>query len=466
MTPDRTAAAEALTSQPPPGRPPARGRQEGGGDPFGTLLDQHQARTADAEGQVKESRQDSGGQKPASTDHSPQSTDKDKDKGKDAGKDPSAVVAPTAQVPVIAAVPVTPVLAQPADAVSISQVPGKAVQAVAGKQAPAPLAGTPVAAPVQLAATSTAPVVAGPAVPAQPADAPKAAALQGAQVPVAQQPPVAAVPQPPATPVAGKPATPVGPQPAPAVADKAKAQAPATRDLPPATSPHPAAPAEPKQAQQAVDPAPNPNPKQDTPAGAPAPAPAPAPAVAPHQQPPATSPPPPATAAPQAAPPAQPPTAAAPAPGPAAPPPGTRLEQAVETVHQVIRISQSSGITQARVQLHPEELGSIDIHLRSTPDGVVARVVAHAAQAAAVLRDGGDDLRRQLAAQGINLTHFDVGTAGGDQRGAAFGDGGSQQRGNRSPDAGDAGSGAALADDPDETTTVSLPNGVLVDVLA
>src|SRR3954452_1257287 len=30
---------------------PARGRKEGRGDPFGTLLDQHQARTADAEGQ-------------------------------------------------------------------------------------------------------------------------------------------------------------------------------------------------------------------------------------------------------------------------------------------------------------------------------------------------------------------------------------------------------------------------------
>ena len=138
----------------------------------------------------------------------------------------------------------------------------------------------------------------------------------------------------------------------------------------------------------------------------------------------------------------------------------------METVHQLIRISQSNGITQARVQLHPQELGTIDIHLRSTPDGVVARVVADASQAAAVLRDGGDELRRQLASQGINLTHFDVGTAGGEQRGAAFGNGGSQQRGNRSasnPD--DAGSGAASPETTEETT-IQLPNGVLVDVLA
>jgi flagellar hook-length control protein FliK len=134
----------------------------------------------------------------------------------------------------------------------------------------------------------------------------------------------------------------------------------------------------------------------------------------------------------------------------------------VETVHQVIRISQSNGITQARVQLHPAELGSIDIHLRSTPDGVVARVVADASQAAAVLRDGGDELRRQLASQGINLTQFDVGTAGSEQREAAFGNGGSErhQRDTRAanPD-------NAPTDDPEETT-ITLPNGVLVDVLA
>jgi len=136
----------------------------------------------------------------------------------------------------------------------------------------------------------------------------------------------------------------------------------------------------------------------------------------------------------------------------------------VETVHQVIRISQSGGITQARVQLHPEELGSIDIHLRSTPDGVVARVVADASQAAAVLRDGGDELRRQLASQGINLTHFDVGTAGQERREAAFGNSGSQQRGTRGETPEEADTGTST--DNNDETTITLPNGVLVDVLA
>jgi flagellar hook-length control protein FliK len=450
MTPDRTAATEALTSQPPPGRPPARGRQEGKGDPFGTVLDQHQARTADAEGhEVKsggaesapksDKRTADGARRTAHGAHGTEHTAQD--------SDPQAAAA--VQSSVIAAVPATPVVAQPADGVSISQVAGQVAQATPQQQ---PVA---VAAPVQLAATSTAPVVTGPAVPVKPATpAPQAAAAAAPQAPATPAPVAAAPEQAEAT-----PATPVAPKPAPADAGKAEAKAPAIRDLAPATSPRAAAPAEPKPAQHAADPAPN----QDAPAHAPAPAPTPAPATG-QPQPTQQS----AIGNQQPAPPQAAPAPPAPAPAtpstPAAPAvPGARLEQAVETVHQVIRISQSNGITQARVQLHPEELGSIDIHLRSTPDGVVARVVADASQAAAVLRDGGDELRRQLASQGINLTHFDVGTAGGEQHEAAFGNGGSHGQ-RRDPRA--ANPDNAPIDNTEETTTVALPNGVLVDVLA
>jgi flagellar hook-length control protein FliK len=205
---------------------------------------------------------------------------------------------------------------------------------------------------------------------------------------------------------------------------------------------------------------------QDTPANTPTPAPAaPAQVEAPNPQSPIPNP---AAPSPQAAPvtaPAQTAAAQAPAPAPAAPVPGARLAQAVETVHQVIRISQSGGITQARVQLHPEELGQINIHLRSTPDGVVARVMADASQAAAVLRDGGDELRRQLASQGINLTHLDVGTTGQEQREATFGNGGQQQRGTRGNSSEDPTPDTQDPTTADETT-IALPNGVLVDVLA
>ena len=82
-----------------------------------------------------------------------------------------------------------------------------------------------------------------------------------------------------------------------------------------------------------------------------------------------------------------------------------------------------------------------------------------------VLRDGGDELHRQLAQQDINLTHFDVGTAGQEQRGAAFGNGGSQQRSSHGNNAENPAPDTQHPTPVDETT-IALPNGVLVDVLA
>ncbi len=494
MTPDRTAAADAaLSSQPPPGRPPARGRSEGGGDPFGTLLDQHQARTADAEGQkVRDSRQESSKKTQAprksdddrgqrsqvagrgSQDQKPEASDKPVDKASDAAAAqapavpvaaPATVVAEPAPAAVAVAVPVVTVAAA-ADAVSVSQVAGQAVPAVAkGPQLGLQVA-PHVTAPVQLASTATPTAVAGqpqatpqagvpaeaaraaegaavPALPGASKDAPEAVATKAAdtQLPTPDTPAAAVTQQPkpdttsPANAVPAQPKTPAHATTAP-TQDNNPSQQNAGQQQPP---------------QQQT---------QDAAAAAPAPAAPAAGAAQPAAQPAA------APAAPTAAP-AQPaPQAAAPAPAaaPQAPAPGMRLQQAVETVQQVIKISQSSGITQARVQLHPEELGSIDIHLRSTPDGVVARVVADASHAAHVLRDGGDELRRQLASQGINLTHFDVGTTGQEQREASFGNQGSQQRPGRNHHPEEADTGASA--DPAEETTISLPNGVLVDVLA
>jgi flagellar hook-length control protein FliK len=147
------------------------------------------------------------------------------------------------------------------------------------------------------------------------------------------------------------------------------------------------------------------------------------------------------------------------------PAPGMRLHQAVETVQAVVKMAQTNGVTRARVALHPEQLGGLEIHLSSTKDGVTARVVADAAQAANVLRHAGDELRRSLESQGINLVRFDVGTAGGQQeRRSDFGQEPGSGSNGRTPT--DSMEETEVTSDTTQERTVQLPNGVLVDVLA
>ena len=180
--------------------------------------------------------------------------------------------------------------------------------------------------------------------------------------------------------------------------------------------------------------------------------------------------PPPAQATPAASVPtfAAPPTAAAPAL--AAPPGPVRavgLEHAVETVRLALRHGAERGVSHARISLTPRELGTIEVHLRHTPDGLVARVVAEHAGAAQQLQQAGAELRRSLEQQGVTLLRLDIGASGHETAGhrgsaAAFGEPG---RGRRQ-DAVDPLDDAADAVADETTTTLQLPNGALVDVLA
>jgi flagellar hook-length control protein FliK len=141
-----------------------------------------------------------------------------------------------------------------------------------------------------------------------------------------------------------------------------------------------------------------------------------------------------------------------------------RLEHAVETVQAMLRVAAERGATRARLQLHPAELGAIEVRLHSTAEGLRAHIVADAAQAAALLGQAGDDLRRSLEQQGVNVLHLDVGTSGQENGGAGSA---GEEAGSRSG-SGSAGSGPAEEGGPDgsEDVRVQLPNGVLVDVLA
>jgi flagellar hook-length control protein FliK len=170
---------------------------------------------------------------------------------------------------------------------------------------------------------------------------------------------------------------------------------------------------------------------------------------------------------------------AQPAPvAPAAPTPNAaNLQRAVplyrapESVGQMIQLAADRGITHAKLNLKPVELGGIEVRLKTTPEGVTAQLVADSPAAAKLLNQAADDLRRGLAERDVNLLSLDVTTQQDYQQQQAsgkqadiFGDqlpGGPQIR--RVGLHGDAG----LTESPVAAdTTLVLPNGVHVDVLA
>jgi flagellar hook-length control protein FliK len=140
---------------------------------------------------------------------------------------------------------------------------------------------------------------------------------------------------------------------------------------------------------------------------------------------------------------------------------GVGLSEAVETVKTTIELGARQGFSTAKIQLAPANLGQITIHLQKTSDGIIAKVVADHSAAAQTMQQGGDDLRRSLQNSGLHLLRLDIETRG-DQRGSA--DGGTQtSQSDRT--AGDSDT-AAGDDGASQPTTIVLPNGALVNVLA
>jgi flagellar hook-length control protein FliK len=153
---------------------------------------------------------------------------------------------------------------------------------------------------------------------------------------------------------------------------------------------------------------------------------------------------------------------AAPAPSAAVP-----LQQAVETVRLTLGAAAQRGVTRARIALRPEELGGVEVHLKHTAEGLSARVVAEAPEAARLLSQAAGELRRTLEQQGLNVVRIDVATAGDDAPGTGAGAAGNEQRDGRRHTGGRP--GGIAGSDTDQTTaerTIELPNGALVDVLA
>jgi flagellar hook-length control protein FliK len=123
------------------------------------------------------------------------------------------------------------------------------------------------------------------------------------------------------------------------------------------------------------------------------------------------------------------------------------------------------------MSLRPAELGGVEIRLQQTAGGLVASVVAEGVEAAQLLQQAGHDLRRQLEAHGIELQRLDISHSGEERSGARsaearLGDG--ERPSSTANDDSHATDGGDLTptDETTATSTLELPDGVLVDVLA
>jgi flagellar hook-length control protein FliK len=139
------------------------------------------------------------------------------------------------------------------------------------------------------------------------------------------------------------------------------------------------------------------------------------------------------------------------------------LQHAADAVRTTIQLGSSQGFTQAKIELSPGSLGTIRIQLHRTDDGVTAHVVADNATTAETLSQNSDDLRRSLQQAGVNLLSLDIETRG---EGA--------QTQDRTEDSSPRATSAASQVDaigetesgPAGTSTLALPGGALVNVLA
>jgi flagellar hook-length control protein FliK len=136
-------------------------------------------------------------------------------------------------------------------------------------------------------------------------------------------------------------------------------------------------------------------------------------------------------------------------------------------VRLTVSAASQRGVNRARIALRPEELGGVEIHLRHTAEGLSARLVADAPQAAQVLAQAAGDLRRSFEEQGLNLVRIDVATADDDRAGTGAG---AAQHGDGERRRHSGGAGGEIAGAPTDTPiverTIELANGALVDVLA
>jgi Flagellar hook-length control protein FliK len=149
---------------------------------------------------------------------------------------------------------------------------------------------------------------------------------------------------------------------------------------------------------------------------------------------------------------------------PAAPAP--RLPVHPDHARALLHIANHRGQAQARLTLHPAELGGVEVRLRVTTHGLVASITADRAESAQVLQQAGADLKRALEAQGVEVAGLDFGVAGDEARQRAHGRDADPTSGRGANRAADDEELSPIDPDHPTTTAPTIALGALVDVLA
>jgi flagellar hook-length control protein FliK len=149
------------------------------------------------------------------------------------------------------------------------------------------------------------------------------------------------------------------------------------------------------------------------------------------------------------------------------PAPGVPMQEMIDSIGATIELAARQGISRARIELQPEELGHISIRLSQTSEGLRARVTADTPAGAQALNQGRSELRQSLSSLGLSLLQLDIGSSGQPQTGEQ--DGRFATKADGSSVVGETGTAEeseALAESRDNARPAGTPLGELVDVLA
>ncbi|HEY3764268.1 MAG TPA: flagellar hook-length control protein FliK [Gaiellales bacterium] len=98
------------------------------------------------------------------------------------------------------------------------------------------------------------------------------------------------------------------------------------------------------------------------------------------------------------------------------------MEDLADVTGATMRMAVRAGQPVARITLHPEDLGDVQVTMRYHADGVSAVVTTDNHEAAQTLVQAGADLRRSLEAQGVTVHSLDVHLSSDDRGDNAHGE--------------------------------------------